>query len=35
MGNEGRAERIMVKWMGGVSLKDIKRSEVLYSRLGV
>ena len=31
----GRAEHIMVRWMCGVSLKDKKRSEVLYSLLGV
>ena len=30
-----RAERIMVRWMCGVSLKDRKRSEVLYSLSGV
>ena len=30
-----RAERMMVRWMCGVSLKDRKRSEVLYSLLGV
>ena len=31
----GRAERMMVRWMCGVSLKDRKRSEVLYGLLGV
>ena len=31
----GRAEFIMVRWMCGVSLKDRKRSEVLYSLLGI
>ena len=31
----GRAERMMVRWMCGMSLKDGKRSEVLYSLLGV
>ena len=30
-----RAERMMMRWMCGVSLKDRKRSEVLYSLLGV
>ena len=43
MGNEGRksenslsrAESMMVRWMCGVSLKDSKRSEVLYCLLGV
>ena len=30
-----RAERLMVRWMCGVSLKDRKRSEDLYSLLGV
>ena len=30
-----RAERMMVRWMCGVSLKERKRSEVLYSLLGV
>ena len=30
-----RAERMMVRWMCGVSPKDWKRSEVLYSLLGV
>ena len=30
-----RAERMMVRWMCGVSLKDRKRSKVLYSLLGV
>ena len=30
-----RAEHTMVRWMYGVSLKDRKRSEVLYSLLGV
>ena len=30
-----RAQRMMVRWMCGVSLKDRKRSEVLYSLLGV
>ena len=30
-----RAERMMVRWMCGVSLKDRKRSEILYSLLGV
>ena len=29
-----RAERMMVRWICGVSLKDRKRSEVLYSLLG-
>ena len=29
------AERMMVRWMCGVSLKDRKRSEVLYSLVGV
>ena len=31
----GRAERMMVRWICGVSLKDRKRSEVLFGRLGV
>jgi len=31
----GRAERMMMRWMCDVSLKDRKRSEVLYSLLGV
>ena len=31
----GRADRMMVRWMCDVSLKDRKRSEVLYSLLGV
>ena len=31
----GRAECMMVRWMCDVSLKDRKRSEVLYSLLGV
>ena len=42
MGDEGcnlhslvRAERMMVRWMCGVSLNDRKPSEVLYSLLGV
>ena len=30
-----RAERMMVIWMCGVSLKNRKRSEALYSLLGV
>ena len=30
-----RTERMMVKWMCGVSLKDRKRSVDLYSLLGV
>ena len=30
-----RAERMMVRWMCGVSLKDRKCSEDLYSLLGV
>ena len=30
-----RAEHMMVRWMCGVSLKYRKRSEVLYSLLGV
>ena len=30
-----RAERMMVRWICGVSLKDRKRSEDLYSLLGV
>ena len=30
-----RAERMMVRWMCGVSLKDRKRSEDLYSLLGI
>ena len=30
-----RAKRMIVRWMCGVSLKDRKRSEVLYSLLGV
>ena len=30
-----KAEHMMVRWMCGVSLKDRKRSEVLYSLLGV
>ena len=30
-----KAERMMVRWMCGVSLKDRKRSEVLYNLLGV
>ena len=30
-----RAEPMMVRWMCDVSLKDRKRSEVLYSLLGV
>ena len=29
-----RAERMMVRWMCSVSLKDRKRSEVFYSFLG-
>ena len=28
-------ERMMVRWMCGVSLKDRKRSEDLYSLLGI
>ena len=31
----GSAERMMVRWMCGVSPKDRKRSEILYSLLGV
>ena len=31
----GRAERMMMRWMCGVSLKDRKRSEVFYGLLGV
>ena len=31
----GRAERMMVRWMCGLSLKDRKRIEVLYGILGV
>ena len=31
----GGAERMMMRWMCGVSLKDRKRSEVLYDLLGV
>ena len=31
----GRVEPMMVRWMCGVSLKDMKRSEVLNSLLGV
>ena len=31
----GRAERMMVRWMCGVSLKDRRRSEDLYGLLGV
>ena len=31
----GRAERMMVRWMCGVSLKDRKRTVDLYSLLGV
>ena len=30
-----RTERMMVRWMCGVSLKDRKRSVDLYSLLGV
>ena len=30
-----RTERMMAKWMCGVSLKDRKRSEDLYSLLGI
>ena len=30
-----RAEHMMVRWMCGMSLKDKKQSEVLYSLLGV
>ena len=30
-----RTERMMVRWMCGVSLKDTKRSVDLYSLLGV
>ena len=30
-----RAECMMVRWMCGVSLKDKKRSEDVYSLLGV
>ena len=30
-----RTERMMVRWMCGVSLKDRKRSEDLYSLLGI
>ena len=30
-----RTERMMVRWMCGVSLKDRKRSVELYSLLGV
>ena len=30
-----REERMIVMWMGGVSLNDRKQSEVLYSVLGV
>ena len=30
----GKAEHMMVRWMCGVSLKDRKRSEVLYSLNG-
>ena len=30
-----RAEHMMVRWMCGVSLKDRKQSEDLYSFLGV
>ena len=30
-----RAERMMVRWLCGVSLKDRKLSEVLYCLLGV
>ena len=29
--NLGRAERMMVRWMCGVTLKDRKQSEVLYN----
>ena len=31
----GRAERMMVRWMCGVSLKDRKHSDELLSRLGI
>ena len=31
----GREEHMMMRWMCGVSLKDRKRSEVLYGLLGV
>ena len=30
-----RTERMMVRWMCGVSLKDRKRSEDLYNLLGI
>ena len=30
-----RTERMMVRWMCGVSLKDRKRSVVLYNLLGI
>ena len=30
-----RTERMMVRWMCGVSLKDRRRSEDLYSLLGI
>ena len=33
--NLGRAERMMVRWMCGVSLRDRKRSVDLYGLLGV
>ena len=33
--SQERAEHMIVRWMCGVSLKDRKRSEVLYSLLGI
>ena len=35
MQNLWRAEPMTVRWMFGVSLKDRKRSEILYSLLGI
>ena len=35
MQSPGRAEPMKVRWMCGVSLKDMKRSETLYSLLGI
>ena len=34
MQSRRRAERMMVRWICGVSLKDRKQSEVLYSLTG-
>ena len=35
LGRAERNQRMMVRWMCGVSLKDRKRSEDLYSLFGV